>query len=234
MRRLLILLSLALAAMLRAEETAPLATPLTRDQFVATLAHTLAAHFNLEGELQLDLLRPWTPPARVAKAWNVEIVEFPTLPSASMLVRCRVLAGDVPAGDATLLLKASLWRDAWVTRMPLVSGAVFDAAQLDARRVDLFHDRDAVPAAVGDHSYIFARSVPTGSLLTWHDIARRPLVKKGAIVEVSAIEGQLMVTLKGLAMENGAQGDTVTVRNPESQKSFAAVVVDENHVQVRF
>jgi flagella basal body P-ring formation protein FlgA len=35
-------------------------------------------------------------------------------------------------------------------------------------------------------------------------------------------------------MENGAQGDTVTVRNPESQKNFAAVVVDENRVQVRF
>ena len=40
--------------------------------------------------------------------------------------------------------------------------------------------------------------------------------------------------VKALAMENGAQGDTVTVRNPESQKNFAAVVVDEKHVQVRF
>jgi flagella basal body P-ring formation protein FlgA len=59
-------------------------------------------------------------------------------------------------------------------------------------------------------------------------------VKKGDLVEVSASEGRLLVTLKALAMENGAQGDTVTVRNPESQKNFAAVVVDENRVQVRF
>jgi flagella basal body P-ring formation protein FlgA len=40
--------------------------------------------------------------------------------------------------------------------------------------------------------------------------------------------------MKALAMESGARGDTVTVRNPQSQKNFAAVVVDENRVQVRF
>ena len=53
-------------------------------------------------------------------------------------------------------------------------------------------------------------------------------------VEVSAVDGMLAVTMKALAMENGAQGDTVTVRNPESRKDFAAMVIDENRVQVRF
>jgi flagella basal body P-ring formation protein FlgA len=71
-------------------------------------------------------------------------------------------------------------------------------------------------------------------MLTWRDITRRPLVKKGDVVEVSANSGQLLVTMKALAMESGAQGDTVTVRNPISLKNFAAVVVDENRVQVRF
>ncbi|MCX6945752.1 MAG: flagella basal body P-ring formation protein FlgA [Opitutales bacterium] len=40
--------------------------------------------------------------------------------------------------------------------------------------------------------------------------------------------------MKALALENGAQGDTVTLRNPESHKDFSALVIDENHVQVRF
>jgi flagella basal body P-ring formation protein FlgA len=40
--------------------------------------------------------------------------------------------------------------------------------------------------------------------------------------------------MKALAMENGAQGDTVTLRNPVSRKDFSALVVDENRVQVRF
>ena len=40
--------------------------------------------------------------------------------------------------------------------------------------------------------------------------------------------------MKALALQNGAVGDIVTVRNPESRRDFSALVVDENHVQVRF
>jgi flagella basal body P-ring formation protein FlgA len=98
----------------------------------------------------------------------------------------------------------------------------------------MFRERDALPAAVGDHSYMMVRAVSAGRLLTWHDIGRRPLVRKGSLVEVSAADGQLLITMKALAMENGAQGDTVTVRNPETRRDFAAKVIDENRVQVRF
>ena len=222
------------ACALRADEPA---APFSRDQFVAALTRDLTAHFNLEGELQLELLRTWPAPTVVASKWEVAIVDYPTLPSASMLVRVRIAADGKPVtgpADGTVILRAALWRDAWVARQPLTVGATFDPAVLEPRRVDLFHDRDVLPAAVGDRSCVFTRGVSAGRLLTWRDIGRRPLVKKGDVVEVSATSGLLLVTMKALAMENGAQGDTVTVRNPESQKNFAAVVVDENRVQVRF
>jgi flagella basal body P-ring formation protein FlgA len=208
--------------------------PLARDQFIAQLAAELSNHFKLEGELQLEFLRAWAPPSRVAEGWSVEVLEYPTVPSASMLVRCRVLADGIAAAESSLVLRATLWRDVWVARQPLVNGATFDAAEMDTRRVDLFRERDALPAAVGDRSYVLTRGVNAGRVLTWRDITRRPLVRKGNIVEVSAGDGQLLITMKALAMENGAQGDTVTVRNPESRKDFAAMVVDENRVQVRF
>lgn len=209
-------------------------TPLTRDLLLGELTHKLAAHFNLEGDLQLELIRTWAPPARVASVWELQILDFPSVASASMMLRCRILADAAPVTETTFVVRAQLWRDAWTTRQPLTIGGSFDASMLEARRVDLFRDRDALPAAVGDRSYVFARAVPAGRLLTWRDIARRPLVKKGDMVEVSAVDGLLAVTMKALAMENGAQGDTVTVRNPESRKDFAAMVIAENRVQVRF
>lgn len=214
--------------------SAPSPVPLSRENLLGALARDLAAHFNLEGELQLELLRPWAPPARLAAAWSITILDYPAVPSASMLVRARVAAEGALIGEFSLVLRASHWRDVWTTRQPLTAGTTFDPTQLEARRVDLFRERDVVPAAVGDRSFIFARAVAAGRTLTWRDIARRPLVKKGTLVDVSAVEGLLVLTLKGLAMENGAQGDTVTIRNPESQKNIAAVVVDENRVQVRF
>jgi flagellar basal body P-ring formation protein FlgA len=205
-----------------AAETAvsPAATPFTREHLLATLAREITAHFNFEGDLQLELLRPWSPPARVASRWDLAIMEYPSVPSSSLMLRCRVLADGVTVTETTFIVRAQLWREAWVTRQPLTVGATFDPSMLETRRVDLLRDRDALPAAVGDQTYIFARGVPAARLLTWRDIARRPLVKKGEFVEVAAMEGMLVVTMKGLAMENGARGDIVTVRNPESRKRF--------------
>lgn len=222
------------AAAAAASEGAAAQTPFTRDLLLGELSRKITSHFALEGELQLELLRAWSPPSRVASVWDLQVLEFPTVTSSSMMLRCRVIADGAPAGETTFVVRAQLFRDAWATRQPLTAGANFDAALLEPRRVDLFRERDALPAAVGDRTYVFARAVPAGRMLTWRDVARRPLVKKGDVVEVSAVDGMLAVTLKGVAMENGAQGDTVTIRNPQSRKDFAAMVVAENRVQVRF
>lgn len=208
--------------------------PLSQDAFVTALTRELASHFNLEGELQLELLRPWNTPQQVARDWQVVVTEYPSVAASAMLLRCRILADDDLSADATITLRASLWRDVWSARQPLTHNTVFDPSLLEVRRVDLFRERDALPAAVGDASFIFARAVHAGRTVTWRDIARRPLVKKGDMVEVSAAEGNLAITMKALALQNGAQGEAVTLRNLESRKDFTAFVIDENRVQVRF
>lgn len=234
MRRLLpLLIALLTALPLAAEENNPIG-PLAQDAFVSAVSRELIAHFNLEGDLQIELLRTWTPPSIVARDWQVIVTEYPSVAASAMLLRCRVLADGKTAAESTLTLRASLWRDAWVARQPLINGAVFDTALLEARRVDLFRDRDALPAAVGDQTFVFARAVNTGRVVSWRDIARRPLVKKGSMVEVSAAEGTLSITMKALALQSGAHGEAVTLRNLESRKDFTAFVIDENRVQVRF
>jgi flagellar basal body P-ring formation protein FlgA len=235
MRRLFTLL-LLLAASLRlaaADDAAPVG-PLAQDAFVAGLSRGLVSHFNLEGDLQVELLRSWAPPSLVARDWQVVITEHPAVAASAMLLRCRILADGENVAEGTITLRASLWRDVWVARQPLVIGAVFDPTVLEVRRVDLFRERDALPAAVGDQTFVFARAINPGRVVTWRDIARRPLVKKGDMVEVSAAEGNLSISMKALALQSGAQGEAVTLRNLESRKDFTAFVVDENHVQVRF
>ncbi len=208
--------------------------PFAQKDFMAALARELAGHFNLEGDLQLETLRTWNTPTLVAREWQVEVTEFPSLPASSMLVRCRVLADGVSTGETTLVLRAMHLRDAWVARQPLTNGSAFDPSLLETRRVDLFRDRDALPAVVGDRTFVIIRSVQAGHFLTWRDVGRKPLVRKGDLVEVSAAEGTLLINMKALAMQNGAQGEAVTVRNLESRKDFTAFVIDENRVQVRF
>ncbi|HEX3728777.1 MAG TPA: flagellar basal body P-ring formation chaperone FlgA [Opitutaceae bacterium] len=212
----------------------PPAAPFTSAQLASALQRDLAGHFRLDGDFRIELVRAWDPPAKTAAAWDVVVTEYPSIPASTMLVRCSVLADGQPAADVSLLVRATLWRDAWYARQPVAANATFDAGALEARRTDFLREHDALPAAVGDRSYIFARQVQTDRLLTWHDLARRPLVRKGEVVDVVAAEGGLLVTMKAMAVENGTQGDLITVRNLETAKNITGLVVDEDRVQVRF
>jgi flagellar basal body P-ring formation protein FlgA len=237
--RLLLSISAATVAIallgtpLRAEQAVH-SEPFTKDALLAALTRDLAAHYNTEGDLQLELLRPWTDPRPVAAGWTVIVLDYPLNPASSMLVRCRVRDGAGVALEEALPIHAALWRDAWVVRVPVAGGEVFDASKLDTRRSDMLRDGDLLPASVGDASYAFARAIPVGRMVTWHDVARLPLVRKGDQVVVTAVDGLLTVSMKALALENGALGETVTVRNTESHKEFTATVTDENHVQIQF
>jgi flagella basal body P-ring formation protein FlgA len=212
---------------------AAVAAPFARDQLATDLSRDLAAHFNLEGDLQIELPRTWSAPTAVASHWTVEVVEYPSIASSAMLVRVRVHGDGVLAADASVVVRASHLREVWIARQPIAIGAIFDPASLDTRRVDLFRERDSLPTSAGDRGFVFNRSISAGRALVWRDLSRRPLVRKGDLVEVSVTEGALLVTMKGLALENGAQGDIVTIRNPQSRKDFVAVVTHENRVQVR-
>ena len=208
--------------------------PLAKDAVTASFKNDLSAHYSLEGDLKVDILRAWTPPDRLAHKWQIELTDYPAIPSASMLLHCRFIADGAVVTENMIVVHAELWRDVWVVRQPLTSGATIDRTLLESRRVDAIRERDVVPVTVGDSSFIFLRGVDTGHYLTWHDIGRRPLVRKGDLVDVTASEGALSITMKALAKQNGAQGEAVTMMNLESRKDFTAIVVDENHVQIRF
>jgi flagella basal body P-ring formation protein FlgA len=210
------------------------ASPLSKDAVIASLKNDLSAHYSLEGDLKIDIPRVWTQPDRLARNWEVQLSDYPAIPTASMLLHCRFVADGAIVSENMLVVHAELWRDVWVVRQPLSSGSTFDRTLLESRRVDAFRERDVVPVTVGDGSFIILRGIETGHYLTWHDIGRRPLVRKGDLVDVTATEGTLTITMKALAKQNGAQGEAVTMMNLESRKDFTAIVIDENHVQIRF
>jgi flagella basal body P-ring formation protein FlgA len=218
----------AAAAPSKPEESA-----LSPEQLLGALSRSLQSRFGLVGDLELDFANAWTPPKRTASVWNIVMLEYPSSASASMVVRFRIVADSTPLEDDTVVLRASLWANALFAREPLSSGAALDTDFVEARRVDAFRVRDAIPAGTPDTDLVLSRAVQAGSMLTWHDVGHRPLVKKGDIVEVSATSGLLRITLKALALQNGALGDVVTVRNPESLKVIPAQVVGENRVEVR-
>ncbi len=230
--RLSLLLALLLPAGLRAADSSP--TLYSSDQLVADLTADLQKHFHSDGELSLELLRTWTAPARSAQHWDFAIAEYPGMASSNMLLRIRLKADGVVVDDSSFVVHAVLLRDVWYTRNPVASGTAFDASLLEARRTDVFRQRDTLSAKDGDDSFVISRELSADHMLTWHDVGRRPLVHRGQVVDVRASEGRLLLTMKAIALENGARGDLVTVRNLETRKDISAVVVGDQRVEVHF
>ena len=205
----------------------------TQDTLLTELSRQIGERFQLRGELKLDVTHPFTSLA-VAGPVEVSILNCPARLSSSLLLQVRLQKDGRVLGDYSINLKVQLFRDAWASRMPIERGSNFDPAQLDAQHVDVLQQRDVVPVDSTEGDLTYATSVSASRLLTWRDLSRRSLVKKGQIVEVTAVDGTLTITTKALAMENGAAGDMVRLRNIESKKDFSALVVADARAQVRF
>jgi flagella basal body P-ring formation protein FlgA len=206
----------------------------TREQVQAEIARQLTDHYQLRGELRLELERTWTNPAPLAGGYELTVMEFPAKVVPSLLIRVRFQNAGRSLGEQMIPLHAQLLRDVYVVRTPQERDAAFDPAQMDVRRVDVLRERDTVATDDCEGDYAFAAPVQAGRVLAWRDLARRALVHKGQVIEVAAVDGTMTITTKALAMENGAAGDSIKVRNLTSKKDFTAYVVAEARAQVRF
>ena len=200
------------------------------EAWLLPIADTLADHYSMDGEWTLELVRAFAPPTDAF----IEIVEFPTKPTSQMMLRLNVYDAEGTRSSATIFVRVKIWRDAWVTAEPLTRGATMEAHRVETRRVDILRARDLVPADSDVSDLLVNRSLPAGRLITWRDVIRRPLVRRGQMIDVNAVDGTLAVSMKALALEDGAAGELVRVRNTESRREFAAVVIAPGNAEVRF
>jgi flagella basal body P-ring formation protein FlgA len=68
------------------------------------------------------------------------------------------------------------------------------------------------------------RSLRKGQVFERSAVAFPPMIKRGELVTITAQKGALRVTAKGLAQQNGDEGDMIRVRNTRSQKDLICEV----------
>ena len=221
--RFFLILSLLVAPVaLRAQTEAPV--------WVAEITERIRAHFGLEGDLHLVPVNGgnFAPKAGA----TVSVVEFPANISAQFLLRVRTEVLGEASQEQTIVLRANLWRSGWRLRRPSQSGEMLDLSAFEPVRIDVLRDRDAL-SSMPQGDYIFTRAVPPNRLLTWRDLAARPIVRRGQVVEVFAQSGPVSVSLKGMAMQDGARNETIRIRNLQSNREFTAQVTGESRAMIR-
>jgi flagella basal body P-ring formation protein FlgA len=194
-----------------------------------------AEHVRDLGDLELTFTRPWKTVLVPDQPLTIRIVELPTVGVSPMfIVRFELRAGDEWAGAWQQPVRARIWRDLWVARAKLERGAVLADADRVLERRDVLAVRDAyLDDNAADAAMLeLAQSVPAGIPLTNQMIRPRTIVRRGQVAEAVVRDGPMEISLKVEILEDGAKGQQVRVRNPQSKREFRGKVENENTITI--
>lgn len=209
---------------------------LTAEAFAAAIEKDLGARLALNGELKLTLAQSWKPLKLPASDFAVIISETPAGGIAgTFVVRTKIMSGGQLASDLQIALQAQLWQEVWAAASRLERGQPLDRSLLTTAKVDALRERQPpLPTDVDPSTMEMAQAVGASRTLTRRDVMERPLVRRGQVVEVVGQQGLLAISMKALALENGANGDLIKLRNLDSRKEFSGQILNEKKVQIHF
>ena len=209
---------------------------LTEGELVRAIQADLPKRFPYKGEYRVQLIRPWSALPLPGKDFFAECLQIPDgglRSNMSLMVR-GVSEGKI-VGEWPLQIRVELIQEVWVAPQRLERGDVLRAGMLVAQKMDVV--RESAPLMTTDTDLTgmeLAQAVPQGRSVTKRDLVERSLVRRGQFVDAVASEGGLNIRMRALALEAGAAGAVIRVKNLESNKEFVGQVVGENLVQVRF
>jgi flagella basal body P-ring formation protein FlgA len=111
-----------------------------------------------------------------------------------------------------------------ITTGDLRRGVILDEEHIELAERDL--NRLRAPCFDSDEllGKRLKRSLRKGQVFERSAVAFPPMIKRGEVVTITAQKGALTVTAKGLAQQNGDEGDMIRVRNISSQKDLICKV----------
>jgi flagella basal body P-ring formation protein FlgA len=215
--------------------TAPRARMLAGSELCKLLTAKLQQQYVMgDGRLELQLMRSWDALKVPAGPLSLNILEMPNNGlSTYFLVRFELRADGHSLGNWQMPVQAHLWQKIWVARSNLSMGdSLADADVALERRDVLTLHSPLAEFTPGDASLELAESVPAGSPLLARSVKMRPVIYRGQTANAFIHDGALSITMKVEALENGAPGQIIHVRNLESGHRFCGKVLNGQTILV--
>jgi len=209
---------------------------LSSDQLKADICDFLAKRYHLDGQLAIY---PVTPLQDLALEEPEYELVFTSLPASRLnpqiSVRFHIESGGRIVARYSTAMRVEHWVKAYAARSSL--DRMHPLSQGDVSVIDVDTLRQRLPlVSVEDpiNLYEVVNRIDAGEPILAKQLALRPQIRRGELVEVHASEGALQITLKAIALEDGKTGDFIRMRNPISRKEFQAQITHENMVRVFF
>ena len=186
------------------------------------------------GELELDLTQPWTAPLVPDEPLTLKILEQPAAGVApSCIVRFEICTAHETLGAAQVSLQAHIWREVWVARSTLQRSEPVADADIARERRDILNVHEALADfTAGDGTLEIAGFVNANAPLLARDVRPKIVIHRGQTADARLEDGTLTISTKVVALEDGAPGQTIRLRNPVSQRNLNGTVLNGNTILV--
>ncbi|HBU60351.1 MAG TPA: flagella basal body P-ring formation protein FlgA [Verrucomicrobiales bacterium] len=210
----------------------------TSAKLVPLVAEALSKSFELDqGELILEPTRAINsiPIPTDTASVSIELVAQPyTQPTAFMKAHYRVLADGKAMGEQVNFFKARLMRNVWVTHKIAQRGKNLGEIKLLNKKTDTINLRGSIWTGKPDESQQLVTTVSAGSIILERHLRRTPVIFRNQTVDAVLQHKALEIRLRVLALEDGAPGDLIRLRNTRSSKELRGKVVNNREVKVTY
>ena len=208
------------------------------NKLVPLIAQALSDSFELEqGKLVLESSRALIPVSVPVDTANISIklVAQPyTRPTGFMKAQYNVMADGVIVGHQTSYFRAQLIQDVWIAQQVIQRGATLGEAKLVKKKTDVINIRDNIWIGKPDDSLQLVTTVSAGTVLQERHLRRTPAIFRNQTVDAVLSHKALVIRLRVLALEDGAPGDVICLRNTSSSKELRGTVINSRQVKVTF
>jgi flagella basal body P-ring formation protein FlgA len=219
--------------------SAPAAPPathvLTENDVVDLITQKLQNDFvQDEGKLELQLTQPWNAPTVPDEPLTLKVLELPSVGvTPTFIIRFQLYDQDKSLGIWQTSVRAHVWRDIWVANSDLQRGTLVADADVKSERRDvLLLHQSLAEISRQDTSSELAQPVPAGTVLLDRMIRPRTLIHRGQITNALVESGGLSVTTKVEALQDGAAGQIIHIRNVSSRRDLTGKVVSDRTILI--
>ena len=191
-------------------------------------------HVGDRGELEIRFTRPWRSVMVPDDSLEVIVIDLPASGiSPHFVARFELRSGQEIIGPWQVPIQARIYREAWIARSPLKPGQLMSDLELVRERRDVLATREMpLSTSASLHDVELAETIPAGGPITMRSVRLRPIIRRGQVLEAEIRDGPMIISLKVEALENGARGQFVRVRNVYSRKELRGKVEDEDTILV--
>jgi flagella basal body P-ring formation protein FlgA len=186
------------------------------------------------GTLEIHFSRPWPLATVPEEPVSLQLTDLPpagVLPN--LLAGFELWCGKERLGSWQAPLQARVWRDIPVAHSPIVRGQLLCEADITLERRDMLSQHETcIQFPVTDRWLEATGSIQAGMPVSSRLTRARPMMRRGQLVEAVFQDGPMTISLKVEALEDGALGQTVRVRNPKTRRELYGKIQNEDLVSI--